>query len=71
MTSSGRLMAMGTLGLESGVSVVAGLLLGLEIDKRLGISPFGVLIGIVLGMITGVVNLMRALKRLNSAQIRE
>lgn len=71
MTSSGRLLAMGSLGLESGVSVVAGLLLGLEVDKRLGISPFGVLIGIVLGMITAVASLIRALKRLNSAKIGE
>jgi F0F1-type ATP synthase assembly protein I len=42
-------------------AVVAGLLIGVWLDKRFGIDPIGKAIGVILGGVAGTVELVRML----------
>ncbi len=48
------------VGLEMGVAVGLGVLLGVWLDKKLGIQPWGTLGGLLLGIATGFRGLFRA-----------
>lgn len=51
----------GAAGLQLAASVVAGMLLGGYLDEKLGWSPILTIVGIALGFIGGLVNLVRIL----------
>ncbi len=59
-----RLLSFASMGLEFGITVVVGLLAGLQMDEWLNSSPFGVLLGIIGGMAVSIVRLLHFLKLL-------
>lgn len=52
----------GAAGIQLAVSVVAGLMLGNYLDKKLGTMPWITLVGIILGFAGGLLNLVKILK---------
>ena len=54
-------------GGEFGAAVLVGALLGYGVDFLLHVSPWGLLIGVVLGFATGVVNVVRVASAYNKA----
>jgi len=46
-------------------AMIVGVLLGLGADKFLGISPFGLLAGALVGFAAGVMNVARAMKNMH------
>lgn len=53
---------LSTAGLAFGMSVILGAALGYGIDKLLGTSPAGFLLGFLLGLVAGILNVFRAAK---------
>lgn len=51
----------GAVGFQFAVSVVAGLIFGNYLDKKLGTLPWLTIIGLALGFVGGLVNLVRIL----------
>ena len=49
------------VGIQLAVSVVAGLMFGNYLDKKLGTLPWLTVIGLALGFVGGLVNLVRIL----------
>lgn len=49
----------GIAGAQLAVSVVAGLLLGNYIDKKIGTSPWITMVGLILGFVGGLYNLIK------------
>ncbi|HEX4123338.1 MAG TPA: AtpZ/AtpI family protein [Tepidisphaeraceae bacterium] len=54
-----------TMGLELGVGVGLGALVGTWLDRRYGFGPWGVAIGTTLGFISGMYLLIKEALRLN------
>ena len=54
--------AVSTVGFSFVLAIVIGVGAGYYIDTKFGTSPWGFLIGFVLGMIAGVLNVVRAQK---------
>ena len=54
-----------SIGLELGVSVIIGCLLGLWVDEKLGSKPWGFFGGLLLGLVAAVRSITRTLKLLN------
>ena len=54
-------------GGEFGAGVIVGALLGFGADHFLHTSPWGLLIGLTLGFVTGVVNVVRVAQSYNRA----
>ena len=54
---------LGTLGLSFVIALVLGSALGIWVDRVLGISPWGTLIGFVLGFAAAVLNVVRITRR--------
>jgi ATP synthase protein I len=54
-------------GGEFGAAVIVGALLGYGVDHFLHTSPWGLLIGLMLGFATGVVNVVRVAQSYNRA----
>lgn len=52
----------GAVGIQLAVSVVAGLIIGDYIDKKIGTSPWLALAGTILGTVGGMWNLVRILR---------
>ena len=53
-----------TLGLEMGLSVAVGAVIGYYIDKWLNSEPWFLIVFLLLGVVAGFKSLYRALKRL-------
>jgi ATP synthase protein I len=60
-----------TVGLELGVAVVISLLFGMWLDRKLGTQPWLMLAFLVIGLVAGFRNVMRAVKRAEKAAERE
>ena len=58
-------LSMSSVGLEFGLSVVIGALLGRWLDAKAGTGPWLMLAFIVLGFVAGVRSLMRATRKLD------
>ena len=54
-------------GGEFGAAVIVGGLLGYGLDQFLPTSPWGVLVGVTLGFLAGVVNVVRVARAYNQA----
>ena len=55
--------ALSTVGLSFVLAIVLGVAAGYYLDKRLGTSPWGFLIGFALGLAAGVLNVVRTPKK--------
>jgi ATP synthase protein I len=62
--SANKLMVYSGAGLEFGLSVVIGLLIGYALDKHFGTAPWLALFWLVCGFIAGARSLYRLAKRL-------
>jgi len=59
-----QIASYSTLGLEMGLSVAVGAILGYYLDKWLHTDPWLLIVFLILGAIAGFRSLYRALKRL-------
>jgi ATP synthase protein I len=60
-------LSASSVGLELGIAVVVGLLFGMWLDSKAGTSPWLMLAFLVLGLVAGFRNLMRAVTRAERA----
>jgi ATP synthase protein I len=59
---------LGAVGMELGVSTVAGLLGGRWLDQKLSTEPYLTVVGLLLGVAAGFLSLFRALKANQQAE---
>lgn len=64
-------LSASSVGLELGLSVAIGLLIGWWLDQHLGTTPWLMLLWLVLGSIAGFRGVVRAVKRADKAAERE
>lgn len=62
MKSATSLMTLGSLGLELALTVGIGVWLGLKFDAWAGVSPVGVLAGVLVAVLGSIWRLMVVLK---------
>jgi ATP synthase protein I len=60
-------LSSSSVGLELGIAVIVGLLFGMWLDRRLGTEPWMMLVFLVLGLVAGFRNLLRAVARAEKA----
>jgi putative F0F1-ATPase subunit (Ca2+/Mg2+ transporter) len=60
-------LSSSSVGLELGIAVILGLLFGMWLDRRLGTEPWMMLVFLVLGLIAGFRNVLRAVARAEKA----
>ena len=60
-------LSASSIGLELGLSVVIGLLVGYWLDQKLGTQPWMMLLWLVLGLVAGFRGVVRAIKRADIA----
>lgn len=60
-----------SIGLELGLSVAIGLLVGWWLDQRLGTQPWLMLLWLVFGLIAGFRGIFRAIRRADRAAAQE
>ena len=60
-----------SVGLELGVSVIIGCLLGNWVDDTYGSKPWGLIGGLILGLAAAVRSIMRTLAEINEASAQE
>jgi ATP synthase protein I len=58
-----------SVGLELGLAVVLGLMFGIWLDGKLGTEPWMMLLFLVLGLVAGFRNLVRAIARADKAEL--
>ena len=58
-----RNLSSASVGLELGISVLIGLLLGMYLDRELGTGPWLMLLWLVFGFVAGFRGVLRAVKR--------
>lgn len=66
-----RYLRFSTVGLELGLSVLIGLVIGQWLDKRLGTDPWMLLLFLLFGMVAGFRSLYRLLRDLNAPEDEE
>ena len=64
-------LSASSVGLELGVAVILALLGGMWLDSQLGTEPWFMLVGLVIGLIAGFRNVLRAVDRSDRAAARE
>jgi ATP synthase protein I len=64
-------LSASSVGLELGIAVILALLGGMWLDTELGTSPWFMLVGLVIGLIAGFRNVLRAVERSDRAAARE
>ena len=60
-------LSASSVGLELGLSVIVGLLLGIYMDKWLGTTPWLMLVWLVFGLVSGFRGVLRAVARAERA----
>ena len=60
-------LSASSVGLELGIAVIVGLLGGMWLDNRLGTTPWLMLVLLVLGLVAGFRNVLRAVERAERA----
>ena len=64
-------LSMSSIGLELGLSVAIGVLVGWWLDQHLGTQPWLMLLWLVFGLVAGFRGVMRAVKRADRAAAQE
>jgi ATP synthase protein I len=64
-------LSTSSIGLELGLSVALGLLVGWWLDQHLGTQPWLMLLWLVLGLVSGFRGIVRAIKRADRAAEQE
>ena len=64
-------LSASSVGLELGIAVVLGLLVGYWLDQKLGTQPWMMLLWLVFGLIAGFRGVVRAIKRADIAAADE
>ena len=64
-------LSASSVGLELGVAVIVGLLFGMWLDSRAGTTPWLMLLFLVLGLVAGFRNVLRAVARAEKAAKEE
>ncbi len=64
-------LSASSIGLELGLSVAIGLLVGWWLDQHLGTQPWLMLLWLVFGLVAGFRGVVRAIKRADNAAARE
>lgn len=64
-------LSASSVGLELGVAVIVGLLFGMWLDSKLGTTPWLMLLFLVLGLVAGFRNVLRAVARAEKAAKEE
>jgi len=62
-------LSASSVGLELGLAVVIGLMFGMWLDGRLGTQPWLMLLFLVLGLVAGFRNVVRAIARADKAEL--
>jgi ATP synthase protein I len=60
-------LSSSSVGLELGIAVIVALLFGMWLDRQLGSAPWMMLVFLVLGLVAGFRNLLRAVARAERA----
>jgi F0F1-type ATP synthase assembly protein I len=60
-------LSSSSVGLELGIAVVIALLFGMWLDRKLGTEPWLMLVFLVLGLVAGFRNMLRAVARAEKA----
>lgn len=68
MQGMGRAMQ---IGIELVASILVGLFIGYGLDRWLGTQPFLMLVFLLLGMVTGLYNIIRVAQRMQKEDMRE
>jgi ATP synthase protein I len=58
----------GSIGLQMGLSVAIGLVIGLALDRYLGTTPWMALVFLILGVIAGFLALFRLVKEIQKGE---
>lgn len=61
-----NLIKVSSVGLELGISVIIGLLIGDYLDDLFGTKPWLLLVFLIIGLITGFRSILRILRKHNS-----
>lgn len=61
----------GTIGLHLASGPIAGLVMGWLVDDYFGVAPWGVMVGLVLGIVAGFKMVFEDLRKLEREQARE
>jgi ATP synthase protein I len=64
-------LSASSVGLELGVAVIVSLLFGMWLDRKAGTTPWLMLVFLVIGLVAGFRNVLRAVKRAEEAAERE
>jgi F0F1-type ATP synthase assembly protein I len=62
-----RTVSMSSVGLEMGIAVLIGLLLGRWLDGHFGTTPWLLIVGTCLGMAAGMMGVFRAMREADRA----
>jgi len=60
-------LSSSSVGLELGIAVIVALLFGMWLDRKLGTEPWLMLVFLVLGLVAGFRNVLRAVARAEKA----
>ena len=66
MKFDSKLIRVSSVGLELGISVIIGLIIGDYLDGLFGTKPWLLLVFLIIGLITGFRSVLRLLKKVNS-----
>lgn len=64
-------LSASSVGLELGISVIVGLVIGIYMDKWLGTTPWLMLVWLVFGLVSGFRGVLRAVNRAERAAAEE
>jgi len=62
-------LSASSVGLELGIAVILGLLFGMWLDRELGTEPWMMILFLVLGLVAGFRNVLRAVARAEKAAL--
>ncbi len=64
-------LTLSTMGLEMGLSLVVGFFLGKFLDEKLAITPWGSIMGLLLGLVAAFRSVYQKIRKLQKWMIEE